>query len=217
MQASAQDLKYASTTLQADLDRFQRQKVADLKNLAIQLSTIHREWCRQNLEAWKTAQEAIREIPDHPNKVPQSQSAEAGPSGTQNMPDLASSMDRDLPPVPDRSPEASASQPLASPPMRSPPLMGGSSAMSGGQTGSMSGGLPMESPFKEAKSPLHEPEKAHSPSKSKSSTTSPVKSPSTLPIESPFMEETPTKAMSDLSVKDERKSSEGSNGPLGPL
>ena len=47
LQASAQDLKYASTTLQADLDRFQRQKVADLRQLTIQLAKVHREWCRQ--------------------------------------------------------------------------------------------------------------------------------------------------------------------------
>ncbi|WVQ97451.1 hypothetical protein IAU59_004564 [Kwoniella sp. CBS 9459] len=71
LQASAQDLKYASTTLQADLDRFQRQKVADLRNLAIQLSKVHREWCKQNLEAWQAAQAAIREIDVHPNQIPQ--------------------------------------------------------------------------------------------------------------------------------------------------
>lgn len=47
LQASAQDLKYASTTLQADLDRFQRQKVADLRHMTIQLAQIHREWCKQ--------------------------------------------------------------------------------------------------------------------------------------------------------------------------
>jgi hypothetical protein len=47
LQASEQDLKYASTTLQADLDRFQRQKVADLRQMAIQLSKVHREWCKQ--------------------------------------------------------------------------------------------------------------------------------------------------------------------------
>jgi len=47
LQASAQDLKYASTTIQADLDRFQRQKVADLRQMAIQLAKVHREWCRQ--------------------------------------------------------------------------------------------------------------------------------------------------------------------------
>jgi hypothetical protein len=45
--ASEQDLKYASNTLQADLDRFQRQKVADMRQMAIQLATVHKEWCRQ--------------------------------------------------------------------------------------------------------------------------------------------------------------------------
>ncbi|KAK8865924.1 sorting nexin-41 [Kwoniella newhampshirensis] len=79
LQASAQDLKYASTTLQADLDRFQRQKVADLKQMTIQLAKVHREWCRQNLEAWQAAQTAIREIDSHPNKPPAS-ALPAGPS-----------------------------------------------------------------------------------------------------------------------------------------
>jgi len=51
LQASEQDLKYASMTLQADLDRFQRQKVADLRNLAIQLSKVHRDWCQQVSQA----------------------------------------------------------------------------------------------------------------------------------------------------------------------
>ncbi|CAK9779415.1 hypothetical protein CC85DRAFT_288903 [Cutaneotrichosporon oleaginosum] len=224
LQASAQDLKYASTTLQADLDRFQRQKVADLKTLAIQLSTIHREWCRQNLEAWKTAQEAIRDIPDHPNVVPPAERpAEAGPSGTQTAPNLATSMDRDLPPVPDRSSESLSTQPLASPPMSSPPV--GSGLNMAGSTRYGMGSMPIDSPFKESKSPLQEsehtldeskspqqkPERPKSPVKSGSS--SPTKSPSSG-IESPFKEETPTKAMSDLSIG--RKSSD-SNGPLGPL
>ncbi len=186
---------------------------------------MHREWCRQNLEAWKTAQEAIKDIPDHPNVVPPAeQSAEAGPSGTQNASDLAVSMDRDLPPVPDRSPETHTTQPLASPPMSSPPLGGGLTM--GGSSRFGMGGLPMESPFKEsksplhesksplheAKSPLHEPERSKSPAKSGPS--SPIKSPSSSGIESPFKEETPTSGMSGLSIG--RKSSD-SNGPLGPL
>ncbi|GFZ43511.1 Sorting nexin-41 [Saitozyma sp. JCM 24511] len=70
LQASEQDLKYASTTLQADLDRFQRQKVADLRLLAIQLAKVHKEWCRVNLEHWQAAQAAIRDIPPHPNQPP---------------------------------------------------------------------------------------------------------------------------------------------------
>ncbi|KIR30309.1 sorting nexin-41 [Cryptococcus deuterogattii 99/473] len=85
-QAAAQDLKYASMTLQADLDRFQRQKVADLREMAINLSQVHRDWCKQNLEAWKAAQAAVREIDLHPNRPPQTQpqseQSHAGPSST---------------------------------------------------------------------------------------------------------------------------------------
>jgi sorting nexin-4 len=101
LQASAQDLKYASTTLQADLDRFQRQKVADVRQLAIELATLHRDWCRQNLEAWKAAQAAVREMPDHPNKANKSVYDMPQPPASQGLPDLAASMDRDLPPVPE--------------------------------------------------------------------------------------------------------------------
>ncbi|WVW82294.1 hypothetical protein I302_104300 [Kwoniella bestiolae CBS 10118] len=106
LQASAQDLKYASATLQADLDRFQRQKVADLRNLAIQLSKVHREWCKQNLEAWQAAQAAIKEIDSHPNQPPvQAQPAQqdtlGGPSeqsgsasGTMGMGNMRAEIDR---------------------------------------------------------------------------------------------------------------------------
>jgi sorting nexin-41/42 len=44
---SAQDLKYASSTIQADLDRFQRQKVADLREMSISMARSHREWCKK--------------------------------------------------------------------------------------------------------------------------------------------------------------------------
>src|SRR6266446_3742236 len=69
---SAQDLKYSSSTIQADLDRFQRQKVADLREMAISMAKSHRDWCKkvcttvlleakmsvidnnwQNLEVWR--------------------------------------------------------------------------------------------------------------------------------------------------------------------
>ncbi|EIW72453.1 hypothetical protein TREMEDRAFT_25756 [Tremella mesenterica DSM 1558] len=97
-QASAQDLKYASTTLQADLDRFQRQKVADLRQLAIQLSKVHREWCRQNLEAWQAASAAIKEIESHPNHPPPSasptQTTKLDLGGMSNMSDLRDEIDR---------------------------------------------------------------------------------------------------------------------------
>ncbi|KAF8199132.1 hypothetical protein BJ912DRAFT_874345 [Pholiota molesta] len=76
---SAQDLKYSSSTIQADLDRFQRQKVADLREMAISMARSHRDWCKKNLDAWEEAKREIEKIPEHPNKVPQ---PEQGPDGS---------------------------------------------------------------------------------------------------------------------------------------
>ncbi|KAJ7623458.1 hypothetical protein FB45DRAFT_925738 [Roridomyces roridus] len=67
---SVQDLKYSSSTIQADLDRFQRQKVADIREMAITMARAHREWCKKNLEAWEEAKRGIDKIPDHPNRMP---------------------------------------------------------------------------------------------------------------------------------------------------
>jgi sorting nexin-4 len=66
---AAQDLKYSSSTIQADLDRFQRQKVADLREMLISMARSHRDWCKKNLEAWEEAKREIEKIPDHPNKT----------------------------------------------------------------------------------------------------------------------------------------------------
>jgi len=67
---AAQDLKYSSSTIQADLDRFQRQKVADIREMTISMAKSHRDWCKKNLEAWEEAKKEIDMIPDHPNKLP---------------------------------------------------------------------------------------------------------------------------------------------------
>ena len=99
-----QDLKYSNSTIQADLDRFQRQKVADMREMAISMARSHRDWCKkvrlaipfrqtlfdihllpQNLEAWEDAKKEIEKIPDHPNKIPSppeptTATGEAGPS-----------------------------------------------------------------------------------------------------------------------------------------
>lgn len=48
---AAQDLKYSSSTIQADLDRFQRQKVADLREMAISMARSHRDWCKKVMKA----------------------------------------------------------------------------------------------------------------------------------------------------------------------
>ncbi|TFY69663.1 hypothetical protein EVG20_g3046 [Dentipellis fragilis] len=85
---SAQDLKYASSTIQADLDRFQRQKVADLREMAISMARSHRDWCKKNLEAWEEAKREIAKIPEHPNRArpEQPQSPRAGPSMPASVP-----------------------------------------------------------------------------------------------------------------------------------
>ena len=44
---SAQDLKYSSSTIQADLDRFQRQKVADIREMCLAMARSHRDWCKK--------------------------------------------------------------------------------------------------------------------------------------------------------------------------
>ena len=44
LKALTQDLRYASTTIQNSLDRFQRQKVIDLKEMIVCFATFHQEW-----------------------------------------------------------------------------------------------------------------------------------------------------------------------------
>ncbi|KAF8492493.1 sorting nexin-41 [Gautieria morchelliformis] len=68
LHASAQDLKYASSTIQADLDRFQRQKVADLREMCINMARSHRDWCKKNLEAWEEVKKEVANIEEHPNQ-----------------------------------------------------------------------------------------------------------------------------------------------------
>jgi len=69
---AAQDLKYSSSTIQADLDRFQRQKVADVREMCISMARSHREWAKKNLEAWEEAKREIDKIGEHPNQLPES-------------------------------------------------------------------------------------------------------------------------------------------------
>ncbi|KAJ7880313.1 hypothetical protein B0H14DRAFT_2707385 [Mycena olivaceomarginata] len=85
---SAQDLKYSSSTIQADLDRFQRQKVADLREMAISMARTHRDWCKKNLEAWEEAKKEIDKIPNHPNQIPppEAGSTSTSAAGTSGMP-----------------------------------------------------------------------------------------------------------------------------------
>ncbi|KAF8801307.1 hypothetical protein BYT27DRAFT_7226883 [Phlegmacium glaucopus] len=82
---AAQDLKYSSSTIQADLDRFQRQKVADLREMSISMARSHRDWCKKNLEAWEEAKREVEKIPDHPNKAAQISEEQVMPSASNPM------------------------------------------------------------------------------------------------------------------------------------
>ena len=41
------DLRWASQTIQSDLDRFQRQKVGDLRDMCLDFARFHKEWANQ--------------------------------------------------------------------------------------------------------------------------------------------------------------------------
>lgn len=75
------DLRYANQMIQADLDRFQRQKVGDLKEMCTSFSTFHVEMCKKNLEMWKEARKAIEEIDDAPAALNSGKATGAGEGG----------------------------------------------------------------------------------------------------------------------------------------
>ncbi|GAA99121.1 uncharacterized protein L969DRAFT_103164 [Mixia osmundae IAM 14324] len=64
--STEQDLVFASQTIQADLDRFQRQKVADFREMCLAFVNNHKDWAQQNLEQWQEAKAEILKIPDPP-------------------------------------------------------------------------------------------------------------------------------------------------------
>ncbi|EPQ28451.1 uncharacterized protein PFL1_03754 [Pseudozyma flocculosa PF-1] len=68
---TANDLHFATTAIQTDLDRFQRQKVADFKQMTLEFAKMHREYCRLNLENWKEAKAEIDNI-EKPEGMPES-------------------------------------------------------------------------------------------------------------------------------------------------
>ncbi|GAA5998574.1 PX and BAR domain-containing protein [Rhodotorula paludigena] len=64
IKALTQDLRFASATIQADLDRFQRQKVGDVREMCLDFARFHQEWARKNLAMWEEAKAAIDAIAD---------------------------------------------------------------------------------------------------------------------------------------------------------
>lgn len=69
IQSVTADLRYANQMIQADLDRFQRQKVGDLRQMCMDYSNIHVEMSKKNLELWKEARKIIEEIDDSPASI----------------------------------------------------------------------------------------------------------------------------------------------------
>lgn len=68
---TANDLHYATTAIQADLDRFQRQKVSDLKDMMLEFAKMHREFAQANLDNWKDAKGQIEKV-EKPHGMPES-------------------------------------------------------------------------------------------------------------------------------------------------
>ncbi|KAG0142270.1 hypothetical protein CROQUDRAFT_50523 [Cronartium quercuum f. sp. fusiforme G11] len=62
LRAASADLRYCSQTIQADLDRFQRQKVADLKEMCLAFARFHIQASKKNLEQWEAAKDDINKV-----------------------------------------------------------------------------------------------------------------------------------------------------------
>ncbi|KAI8391209.1 uncharacterized protein BYT42DRAFT_556040 [Radiomyces spectabilis] len=62
LEITRKDLAGASVELQADLDRFQREKIKDLRNMLIAYAKVHIRYCQQNLESWKEARLEVDKI-----------------------------------------------------------------------------------------------------------------------------------------------------------
>ncbi|KAJ2348509.1 Sorting nexin, cytoplasm-to-vacuole targeting pathway/endosomal sorting, partial [Coemansia sp. RSA 2618] len=56
------DMTLINTSTQDNLDRFQKQKVRDLKGVLISMARMHLEWAEKNLEIWKEAKMAVDEV-----------------------------------------------------------------------------------------------------------------------------------------------------------
>ncbi|CAG8518438.1 3319_t:CDS:2 [Ambispora leptoticha] len=62
LETSKQDLKNISVSIQEDLDRFQRQKVRDIRDMLIAYAKIQIKWCQKNLNSWEEARAEIEKM-----------------------------------------------------------------------------------------------------------------------------------------------------------
>ncbi|KAJ1661977.1 Sorting nexin, cytoplasm-to-vacuole targeting pathway/endosomal sorting [Coemansia sp. RSA 1813] len=56
------DMVLINTSTQDNLDRFQKQKVRDIKGALVSMAKMHLEWAEKNLEIWKDAKEAVDQV-----------------------------------------------------------------------------------------------------------------------------------------------------------
>lgn len=63
VQLAERDLEDATDTIQASLDRFQRLKVADVRQLLLEAARAQRDLCRSNLSAWQRAHAELERTP----------------------------------------------------------------------------------------------------------------------------------------------------------
>ncbi|KAL0076885.1 hypothetical protein J3Q64DRAFT_1769646 [Phycomyces blakesleeanus] len=64
LEITRKDLAAASIEVQADLDRFQREKIRDLRDMLIAYAKVHINYCQKNLESWEEARVEIDKIPN---------------------------------------------------------------------------------------------------------------------------------------------------------
>ncbi|KAG0171550.1 Sorting nexin, cytoplasm-to-vacuole targeting pathway/endosomal sorting [Apophysomyces sp. BC1034] len=63
LEITRKDLAGVSVDVQKDLDRFQREKIRDLRDMLIAYAKIHIRYCQKNLESWQEARTEIEKIP----------------------------------------------------------------------------------------------------------------------------------------------------------
>ncbi|KAJ1717915.1 Sorting nexin, cytoplasm-to-vacuole targeting pathway/endosomal sorting, partial [Coemansia biformis] len=56
------DMTLINTSTQDNLDRFQKQKVREVKGVLIAMAKMHLEWAEKNLEIWSEARRAVDEV-----------------------------------------------------------------------------------------------------------------------------------------------------------
>ncbi|KAI8637180.1 hypothetical protein BD408DRAFT_447849 [Parasitella parasitica] len=63
MDITRKDLAAISSELQSDLDRFQTEKIQDMRDMLIAYAKIHIRYCQKNLESWQEARAEVEKIP----------------------------------------------------------------------------------------------------------------------------------------------------------